>query len=93
MQYGLKLETIGWIAVNLAKWRVAEMRKLARAGDLPFRLFCELAFVEATINLRKQLGLPPYKNGQLTGRQIAALAARSKLLHNLPTRILSPENN
>jgi hypothetical protein len=69
----------GWIAVNVAAWRVAEMKKLARASGMPFRLFCEFALITAANNLRDKLGLKYLQASHLSGRQIRALAEKHQL--------------
>jgi hypothetical protein len=82
----------GWIAVNISQRRIAEMKTLARASGMTFRLFCELAFCAAIREQREILGLPAYQPVNLTCGQIAALAERHRLIDGC-LRYQQPKGN
>jgi hypothetical protein len=85
----------GWISVNAAAQIVKEMKILAKASDMTFRLFCEHALLCARMQFRKQLGLNRAEITKLTSRKIDSLAERSRLLRDRAGCGLShnPERN
>jgi hypothetical protein len=73
----------GWIAVNMSKQDVQEMKILARASGIVFRTFLESSLRAAARELHEQLGISHSDVRQLTRRQIAALHERSWLIRHI----------
>lgn len=84
----------GWLAVSASKHSIEEMKILSRAAGITFRLFCEMALLEARMQFIRQLGLGNRNIYKLTEAQIDSLAVRSRLLHLVGIRSASvPEKN
>jgi hypothetical protein len=84
----------GWIAVNVSARDELEMRKVAAADGMTFRLFCEFALRSAKLEKRESLGLSWDQFRKLTPGQIKALGERARWLRSMSIGyIVFPERN
>lgn len=81
----------GWIAVNLAEWRVREIRKLAALNGMTFRIFCEVALLDAIHEYHERLGLGYKSISSLTDSELASLSSRRVEMRRLSC--VCPEKN